>query len=80
MGDMVSYERVYSLTDVLGTARRCVSMCSESCTRVEGLTIDRRDLVARLPVFLRKSDCRFVRTELYWLYLARTSLSIELIS
>jgi hypothetical protein len=45
-----------------------------------GFTIDSSDFVDRFPVCLRWRVDRFVRRELYWLYLARTSLSMELVS
>ena len=42
-----------------------------------GLTIETRDLVARLPVCLRVRVWRLVLIWLYWLYLERTSVSID---
>lgn len=45
-----------------------------------GGTTEMRDLVDRLPVCFRWRVCRLVRSELYWLYLERTSLSMEFAS
>lgn len=80
MGLSVSYARVNSLVDELGTAMRWVSRYSESWMMSCGGTTETRDLVARLPVCLRVKVWRVVLRLLYWLYLARTSLSLELAS
>jgi hypothetical protein len=45
-----------------------------------GETTETSDLVARLPVCFRVRVWRFVFRLLYWLYLARTSVSMELAS
>jgi hypothetical protein len=45
-----------------------------------GETTETRDLVDRLPVCLRVRVWRFVFRLLYWLYFARTSVSMELAS